>query len=345
MEDSINKKIREKIKEEMKETPDLAQKIKEFHNMELEDFMFVLGDRDAFKQKFLIPHYKMYNLLKEINQKVQELRKNKLSEENLKKELDYFNEKQLELAESKLEIFFCNAVSGDPKLLKFIANMAMPFGLTHAGILVDDLCINWGRGLLGKSLIHPWINCKYNDYIYAIELDNKEIWELIKKTFDNITDYITGKKIYEEMGTLKAFRIVNSQLDAIAETCVDYNINRKYHLATENCQGFVTTILNKIKLKPNKKGEVGRVLKIVEDKGDIIDFTYDGKKFNNRKELDEYVLQIDFDKLPYDHRMVLFCYRNVFEYYLRNNPDDKKYISSDYAKEYWKELSFNKKFK
>ena len=191
----------------------------------------------------------------------------------------------------------------------------MPFGLTHTGILVDDICINWGRGLIGKSLIYPWINCKYNDYIYAIELNNNEIWTLIKETLSNITDFITNKKKYELLGTIKAFAIADSQLDAIAETCVDYNINRKYHLIKENCQGFTKTILKKIKLKPNKKGEVGKVLKKVEDKGDIIDFTYDalakaltdaidseakehGNQFvTNEREVTNMVKEYDFDAL------------------------------------------------
>lgn len=82
----------------------------------------------------------------------------------------------------------------DQKLMRTLANIFMPYGLTHTGILVDDVVIQWGRGLLGKSLVNPWINVKYNDYIYAIELDNKETWDLIKETYDNLTYYITGKK-------------------------------------------------------------------------------------------------------------------------------------------------------
>ena len=339
------KNIREKLEAELKVNGNLFQNIKRDHDLDKEDFIFVLGDKDAFKQKFLIPHYKLYNILQEINSKINELRKNKLSEEELKQYLTYFYNKKLELAESKLEIFFCNAMDGEPKLIKTLANIFMPYGLTHTGILVDDVVIQWGRGLLGKSLVNPWINVKYNDYIYAIELDNKETWDLIKETYDNLTDYITGKKKYEDMGTIKAFNIADSQLDAIAETCIDYNINKKYQLVFENCQKFTMAILNKIKLKPNENGEVGRVLKIVEDKGDFIDFIYDGKKFNNRKELDDYVLQIDFDKLPHDHKRVLFCYRNVFEYHMRNNPNNSKYLSSEVAKEYWSELSLNEKFK
>ena len=82
----------------------------------------------------------------------------------------------------------------------------------------------------------------------------------------------------------------------------------------------------------------------MEDKGDIIDFIFNGTKFNNRKELDEFVLQIDFNILPIDQKRVLFCYRNVFEYYSRNKPDDEKYKTSEYAKEYWNELSLSEKF-
>ena len=146
------------------------------------------------------------------------------------------------------------------------------------------------------------------------------------------------------MGTLKAFNIADSQLDYIAEVCLDYNANKTYHLVFENCQAFVKQILDKIQLNVYKDGEVGRVLNIVEDKGDIIDFIFNGTKFNNRKELDEFVLQIDFNILPIDQKRVLFCYRNVFEYYSRNKPDDEKYKTSEYAKEYWNELSLSEKF-
>ena len=117
-----------------------------------------------------------------------------MNEEEIKKEIIELEKIKLELAESKIELYFCNAVGGDPKCLKCLANMAMTYGLTHTGLLIDDVVIQWGRGLLGKSLINPSKSAKYNDYIYAIELDNKETWDLIKETYDNLTDYITGKK-------------------------------------------------------------------------------------------------------------------------------------------------------
>ena len=155
------------------------------------------------------------------DEKIKDLRTKKLTEEELNKNLEYFEQKKLELAESKIELFFCNAVSGDPKALKVLANIAMPFGLLHTGLLIDDICIQWGRGLLGDSLVNPWKDVKYNDYIFAMELKNEQIWSLIKETYNNLIDYITSAKPYESMGTLKAFEIADTQLTQIADTCTD----------------------------------------------------------------------------------------------------------------------------
>ena len=267
-----------------------------------------------------------------------------MTEEELNKNLEYFEQKKLELAESKIELFFCNAVSGDPKALKVLANIAMPFGLLHTGLLIDDICIQWGRGLLGDSLVNPWKDVKYNDYIFAIELKNEKIWSLIIETYNNLTDYITSKKPYENMGTIKAVEIANFQMDSIAETAVDFNQNKKYHLVFENCQHFVTNILEKINLKVYKEGEVQKVFKTAVEKGDPFDFQYDGRIIKTRKDLDEIALQVDFDKLQYDSKMVLFYYRNVFEYYRRNKPNDEKYKTEDFAQEYWNELLKKEKF-
>lgn len=336
--------IRDKLKEELENNRHLYEDIKKSHGLDSEDFIFVLGDIEAFKQKFLLPHYKLYNILIEINEKIKKLRSQKLTEKELNENLAYFEQKKLELAESKIELFFCNAVSGDPKTLKTLANIAMPYGLLHTGLLIDDICIQWGRGLLGVSLVEPWKNVKYNDYIFAIELKNEPIWSLIRETYNNLKDYIYSKKPIENMGTIKALEIANSQMDSIAETAVDYNKNKKYHLLFQNCQHFVCDILNKIKLKVYKEGEVEKIFKIAADKGDKFDFQYNGNTLKSRKDLDEYALQVDFEQLPYDHRMVLFYFRNVFEYYRRNNPNNEKYKTVDFAQEYWNELLKKEKF-
>ena len=336
--------IREKLLKEKEESPDVYDKIREMHGMDIEDFIFALGDKRTFKERFLITHYKMYNLLQEINIKINELRQKNLTDEEIEEAIDELEKIKLELSESKIEIYFCNAVGGNPRCLKCLADIAMTYGLTHTGLLIDDIVIQWGRGILGKSLINPSINARYDDYIYAIELDNTKIWELIKETFDNIKDYITNRKPYNEMGTIKAFIIADQQLDIVAEQVVYYNINKTYSLVFENCQMFVKSILKRIRLNVNKEGEVGRVLKIVEDKCDNIDFIYRNNTFNTRRDLDEYVLNCDFPQLPKDERKTLFCYRNVFEYYQRNKPNEDKYKSSEEARKFWNKLSKREKF-
>jgi len=340
--DKIN--IREKLAKESEGNKNIYEDIKKYHQLDFEDFIFVLGDRDAFKQKYLIPHYKMYNLLEEINEKIKSLRDQTLSEKELEESQEYFDKKKLELAQSKIEIYFCNAVGGDPKALKTLANIAMPFGLLHTGLLIDDICIQWGRGKFGVSIVEPWKDVKYGDYIFAIELQNEQIWSLIKETYNNLNDYITSKKPLENMGTVKAFEIANTQLDQIAEVAVEYNKNKKYHIVFENCQHFVTSILNKIKLKIYKDGEVGKILKIAGDKGNPFEFQFGDKAFKTRKDLDEFALQVDFEKLPYDQRMALFDIKNVFEFYRINIPDKDKYDTADFAQEYWSELLKKEKF-
>lgn len=74
MESKIHKNIIDKIVKEQKETPNLNNKVKATHDLEMQDLLFFLSDKDSFKQKFLIPHYKMYNVLLEINEKIKELR-------------------------------------------------------------------------------------------------------------------------------------------------------------------------------------------------------------------------------------------------------------------------------
>ena len=86
------------------------------------------------------------------------------------------------------------------------------------------------------------------------------------------------------------------------------------------------------------------VLKKANEVGDPFDFNFGGKVFKTRKDLDNFAMEINFEQLPYDNRMVLFYYRNVFDYYGRVYPNDEKYKTEDYAKEYWNELLKKEKF-
>lgn len=334
-------KIREKfIKEKIK---DIDIKIKEKFEMETEDFLHALCDKKYFKEKFLISHYKMYNLLQEIKTEIKELTKKQLTEIQIQEAIEKLTKKKIELADSRIELYICNVMGPGHEFIKFCADCFMTYGLVHVGILLDDICLQWGRGIFGESIVYPSKTVIHNDYIYAIELENKQIWDLIKETFNNLHDYISGRKKFEEMGILKAFEIADSQLDIIAEISTKYNVEKTYNIALENCQHFVKKIIKKLNLKVFTEGEVGRVLKIAEDKGDIIDFVYKDQIFNNRKELDDYITKCKFENLPNDHRRLLFCYNNVFDYYSRYRNEDK-YKTTEELKLFWRTLSCREKF-
>ena len=318
------------------------EKIKEYNGLEKEDYLFALQDVLTFKNKFLVPHYKMYNLLKKLNKEIFDLKQKNLTEEEIDLEIKNLKKIKTELANSRLELYFCNVL--DSNALKPFANTVMPYGLLHVGLLVDDVCIQWGRSVLGKSIVNPSDNVIWSDYIFAIELENQPIWDLIKETYANLKDYITNKKDYNQMGTIKAFIIADTQLTIFAERGVKYNTKKHYNIVTKNCQHFAKKTIQQLGLKLNTKGEVGDMLKKAKDKLNPFDFTFKGKEFKTRKDLDEYVLANDFSKLSKEERRVLFCFRNVFDFYARFKPNEDKYKSSEEALAFWNELAEKEKF-
>ena len=316
--------------------------IKAYNGLDKDEYMFTLQDEAAFREKFLVPHYKMRNLLEILNETIKTLRQKQLTEKELKKKKKDLMKIRKQLANSRLEIYFCNV--SDNQTIKPFANATQPYGLIHVGLLVDDVCIQWGRSILGKSVVNPSKDVIYNDYIFAIELENNEIWNLIRETFNNLDDYLTNKKDINSMGTIKALTIAEKQLDIIAHEAVNYNVNKNYNLVFKNCQRFADKIIKKMGLNVNKNGEAGEVLKMAMDKLNRFDFSFKGKDFKTRADLDNYIRINDFRLFSKEERRVLFCYRNVFDYWGRTYPNEAKYKSTDLAKELWDDLADKEKF-
>ena len=338
----FKKLINEKCEKENVNFEKEFENIKEYTGLEKEDYLFSLKDVQTFKNKFLVPHYKMYNLLKKLNKEIFELKQKNLTEEEINLEIKNLQKIRTELANSRIELYFCNVL--DSNTLKPFANGVMPYGLLHVGLLLDDVCIQWGRSVLGKSIVNPSSDVIWSDYIFAIELENQPIWDLIKETFTNLKDYITNKKDYNKMGTIKALLIADTQLTIFAERGVKYNTKQNYNLVTKNCQHFAKTTIEQLGLKVDTSGEVGKVLKETKEKLNPFNFTFKGIEFKNRKDLDEYVLINDFSEFSKEERRVLFCYRNVYDFYARFKPNEDKYKSSPEALAYWNELAENEKF-
>ena len=317
-------------------------KIKKFKVMEKDEYLFALQDVNTFKEQFLVPHYRLRNLLEIFNNEVELIRKEKLNGMLLIQKMKELKKMRRQMANSKIEIYFCN-VSNNEKLKPF-ANAVMPYGLLHVGIMIDDMAIQWGRSVLGKSLVLPSNDVLYDDYIFAIEIENKEIWNLIKETFHNLPDYLTGNMDSQKMGTKKAFEIADRQLTIIAEQSVEYNTDKSYNLVFSNCQHFANKLLDKLNLTVDKSGLVGKVLKMTMDKLNRFDFSFKGKEFKKREDLDKYLSINDFSQFSKDERRILFCYRNVFDYWARVFPNDDKYKSQEIALKLWDDSAEREKF-
>ena len=319
-------------------------KIKQFKDMKKDDYLFALQDVNTFKEQFLMPHYKLLNLLEVFNMEVDLSRKQELKDKPLKEKIKELKKIRRQMANSRIEIYFCNVSNN--QALKPLANAAMPYGLIHVGIMIDDVAIQWGRSRLGKSLIIPSLDVIYDDYIFAIEIENTEILRLIKETFEgsNLEEYLTNKKNIETIGTKKALEIAYKQLNIIAQEAVNYNVDKEYNLVFKNCQHFANQVIEKLELKVDTSGEVGKVLKKAMDKLNRFDFSFKGFDFVKRKDLDEYISKNDFRQFSYQERRVLLCYRNVFDYWARVHPNDDKYKSEERFQKIWDELAEWEKF-
>ena len=117
-----------------------------------------------------------------------------------------------------------------------------------------------------------------------------------------------------------------------------------YNLVFENCQHFANKIIDQLGLKVNKNGEVGKVLERAKDELNPFTFEFKGTAFGTRKDFDDFILINEFNDFSPEERRLLLCYRNVFDYYERFKPNEKKYQSSQIARVYWNEFAEKVKF-
>jgi len=115
------------------------------------------------------------------------------------------------------------------------------------------------------------------------EEEDTKLFIIFNFAFNNLRDYITNKKDYNQMGTVKAFNIAEEQVNIIAENAVKYNVENDYSLVFKNCQHFAQSTIEKLKLNVNIEGEVEKVLKIARDKLNKFTFSFKGNYFETRR--------------------------------------------------------------
>ena len=149
--------IKEKLLAQQKKNPKLLDDIKSIYGMDLDTFAATLGDEEAFKVQFLLPHYKPNIILKELDILINDLVELKdegdgITERHLRKSIERLNERKKTLSESKLELILTECSASERNILfRTIVNKIYEFGVLHSAISLDGTIIEWGRGPCGQD--------------------------------------------------------------------------------------------------------------------------------------------------------------------------------------------------
>ena len=187
----------------------------------------------------------------------------------------------------------------------------------------------------------------FKEILFAFSVKAKDdegllnwVWNKLKSAAETLLNFLSGGSF----GKWSIGRANNQKLDIIAKICVNYNRYLYYNALHNNCQHFVKKILKEIGSDFNSEGEFGYIIKELEEKGKI-DFIFKGHNFRTRKELDEYVKNINFHSLCDNDKKLLICYKNTFDIYLTNDPNNLNYQTTEESKQFWKKLITNENFR
>ncbi len=178
--------IKKKILDEKKNNPNILEDIKKIYNLELNDFVFALGNEKVFKETFLLPKYRPFKIIKEINRELYDLQNNfqnleeNLIIEELNNTIKKINERKKNLCQTKLELILTECDASDTHFLfRKVINKIYEFGVLHSAISLDGTIIEWGRGPCGQNLVCPNLDIKR--FLFAFEIKGKEDNNFFKK--------------------------------------------------------------------------------------------------------------------------------------------------------------------
>lgn len=351
--DQIDQNIKKKIEEIKKKNPNFMDEIKKFYNLDEKKLMIALGNKTIFKKAFLIPCYSSYQLYEYMEEKRKEVKdkeeiykksKSKDDEIQLEAKINRFvkdvNEKKKEIG-NRLRFSLRPSIGSTGILGRLGAKITLQkFGGLHAALLLNHTILEWGCGFCGDSLILPYPDLKT---IYlAINLDD-EISEKQTSFISRLWQFVKNMEFIKALQFLfsKEFQLktlAEDELDLIAELCVDYNKNKYYSPAFQNCQIFVEELLNKINVKHNFDGEILKIIDKLKKGQEEVKIEFRGTEFQTSKELYDYVKKIDFSKLSKNDRTLLFSYERIFKDLNDYDNENKSYQSSTEMKDFWNKL-------
>ena len=324
--------IRRKILQEGK-----TKEILEYYGLDFETLITCLGDQEKFKNHFLKPQFNTIALLNEMKEEAEMLVK---FEPNIdiKSVIEKMNERKKILSNSNFKFLLLSCKASENLLSRYIArHLNYEFGALHSAISIDGLVIEWGRGMCGSSIVAPLVDPRamfgllFSSTLITQDKDN--LWANIKQSIVDFFNYIT----FGLVGQWYAISIAEEKLNKLAEICVYYNRSQTYNFYNCNCQGFVLKATKNMGLELEFEGKMQTVIEKLMRTGKT-NLSFGNKNFETREELDDFVMGVRFRDLPECDRNLLFAYKNVFDEYLRMEPNNIKHKTSVEAEENWKRL-------
>lgn len=342
----------------------------------------MLGDEELYKKYLLRPHYNPLKVIESIHKELGELCQdmNDLNEDEIKEQISNINERKKEFLNTNIKFILTdigiNEIGRIGNLLTNIWNFfdkKFPYGALHAGLMINETIIQWGKGPLGAEIIFPSTDLR--NILFSIEIESTKKRKEIKKLFAAIEAIaigipfmmyglllgglflgviggITSCVYYAFSLSWEIKKISEEELNKIAKKCVFYNRRMHYNAIRNNCQNFVNDILNEIDAPFNPSGELRKVIDKISQNG-YSSFSFKGKEFKLRREFDEYVKSINFRDLCIDDKKLLLCYKSLYDDRLRiikkeesqrplteeETLEKEKYITDD--ENFWKDLLLN----
>ena len=114
----------------------------------------MLGDEELYKKYLLIPYYNPLKIIESINKELGDLCKdsNALNEDELKEQISNINKRKKEFLNSNVKFILTDIGINEygrlgnlfTSIWNFF-NKKFPYGALHAGLMINETIIQWGR--------------------------------------------------------------------------------------------------------------------------------------------------------------------------------------------------------
>ena len=151
------------------------------YNISDEEFAYMLGDKELYKKYLLKPIYNPLKVIESIHKELGELynERNELNDDEIREQINNINNKRKkEILSSNVKFIFTDIGINQGIIGNIATNVCnffdnrFPYGALHAGLMIDESLIQWGRGDLGEEIVFP--SSDLSSILFSIETENPQ---------------------------------------------------------------------------------------------------------------------------------------------------------------------------